>query len=186
MKKSLGFTLIELLVVLVIIGLLVSMASINTNHDQRADVLRSEAKRLKFFLEAVSDEAMFQNKNIGFEVSRFSMTPYAWLPKEADSPSTLSDPNKTHSWQSYEGRFIKAYELPEDMEFELSIDGTEAVLPYSPNTDPKDVEPQFLALANGQQSISSFQVTINNYDASAKIKGFGVGRFYESVETSNE
>ena len=186
MKKSSGFTLIELLVVMVIIGLLVSMASINTNHDKRADVLNSEAKRLKFFLEAVSDEAMFQNQNIGFEVSRFTMTPYAWLPKEAGSASTLSSPDETHSWQNYTGRFIKTYDLPEEMEFELSIEGSEVILPFSPNTKIEDVAPQFYALANGQQSIASFQITINDFNALAKVKGFGVGRFYDLVEISDE
>lgn len=169
---------------MVIIGLLVSMASINTNHDKRADVLKSEALRLKFFLEAASDEAMLQNKNIGFEVSRFALTPYEL--KLIEDPQTL---NKTYSWQNYEqGRVIK-YLLTEGMALELSalyIDGSEMILPLSPSSKPENVEPQFMIYADGQQDISKFQISINDYNALAKVSGSGLGRFYQLVEIDNE
>jgi general secretion pathway protein H len=191
MKKGHGFTLIELLVVMMIIGLLVSMATINTNHDKRADLLKREAKRLEFFLEAVSDEAMFQNQNIGFEVTRNILTPYIWQIKPAaNTNSNAAAQQATQSeyeWQTHAGRFIKPFELSEeDMEFELKIKGDAITLPYSANEKIEDVKPQFLVMANGQQSISDFKILINNYEGQATVKGFGLGRYYSSVEVQTD
>lgn len=191
MKKGHGFTLIELLVVMMIIGLLVSMATINTNHDKRADLLKREAKRLEFFLEAVSDEAMFQNQNIGFEVARNILTPYIWQIKPAvntnSNAATQQSTQSEYEWQTHVGRFIKPFELSEEgMEFELKIKGDAITLPYSANEKIEDVKPQFLVMANGQQSISDFKILINDYQGQATVKGFGLGRYYSSVEVQTD
>ena len=191
MKRGHGFTLIELLVVMMIIGLLVSMATINTNHDKRADLLKREAKRLEFFLEAVSDEAMFQNQNIGFEVARNILTPYIWQIKQTSNNTSNTALQQTkqaeYEWQAHEGRFIKPFELSEeDMEFELKIKGDTITLPYSANEKIEDVKPQFLVMANGQQSISDFKIVIDDYEGQATVKGFGLGRYYSSTEIQTD
>ena len=73
--KNRGFTLIEILVVLVIIVILVSMATINTNQDPRKDLLNTQAEKLKFSLEAISDEAIFNNKQIGLFFTQTELNP---------------------------------------------------------------------------------------------------------------
>lgn len=191
MKKSLGFTLIELLIVIAIIGGIVGMASINVNYDKRADLLKSEAKRLEFFLEAVSDEAMFQNQNIGFEVARNILTPYIWQIKPTSNTNsnaaTQQATQSEYKWQTHVGRFIKPFELSEeDMEFELKIKGDAITLPYSANVKIEDVKPQFLVMANGQQSISDFKIVIDDYEGQATVKGFGLGRYYSSTEIQDD
>ena len=191
MKLERGFTLLELLVVMVIMGLLISMATLNTSYDKRKDLLSNEAKRLKFFLEAASDEAMFQNKNIGLMVGRYGLKPYAWLPKNQDPTATSSlssstDSTETHSWQDYQGRFIKVYDLPDNMEFELEIDSSSINLPHSLELSKEDIQPQFYILSNGEQSISKLNILMDEYDVTASVSGSGLGRFYYKVITDEQ
>lgn len=188
MKQQAGFSLLELLVVLVIIGLLVSMATINTNYDKRKDLLTEEAKRLSFFLSASADEAMFQNKNIGYLVSKYQLTPYAWLQKEGASEDSLSDTATTpeYSWQSFTGRFIKPFELPEDMEFELTIQDSPVQLPFSAEVPEDELKPQFLMLSNGEQSQLNLSLLMDEYEGEAQVESSGLGRFHAKWLGINE
>lgn len=192
MKSQHGFTLIEVLVVLVIIATLVSMAAINTGGDPRKDHLLNEAERLKFFLEAVSDEAVFQNKDIGFEVTKNKMTPYSnevalsTNNNTANSGSTV--PETKYEWVAYKGRFTDVFELSmEDMLFSLTVDGQAVVLDYSQEKKESDkIETesiQFFILSSGEQTVASFEISIEDLEFSSTTRGTGVGRFY--VDANN-
>jgi prepilin-type N-terminal cleavage/methylation domain-containing protein len=189
MKLQRGFTLIEVLVVLVIIAMLVSMAAINTGGDPRKDQLIAEAERLKFFLEAVSDEALFQNKDLGFEITKSNLTPYSY--------EDVVDPNATNTnsssnaatnasvqmkkeWVAYKGRFTDVFELPsEDMQFNLKVDGQEVILGYSQEKkEDEEAKPHIHLLSSGEQSVSSIEIYIDDLDFSTTTRGTGVGRYY--------
>lgn len=183
MRPQRGFTLIEILVVLVIIAMLVSMAAINTGGDPRKDQLINEAERLKFFLEAVSDEALFQNKDIGFEVTRNKLTPYSYEKKltAPDPSSSNSNSTNEYEWIPYKGRFTDVFELSmEEMQFSLMVEGQGVTLDYF--QEDKEPEPQVQLLSSGEQTIASFEISIENLEYSTIARGMGVGRFYVDIK----
>ena len=191
MKSQRGFTLIEILVVLVIIAMLVSMAAINTGGDPRKDQLINEAERLKFFLEAVSDEALFQNKDIGFEVTKSKLTPFSYEEAVATngnsgSANSSSASSKTeYEWVPYKGRFTDVFELSmEEMLFLLKVDGQAVILDYAQEKSESDKpKPQFYVKSSGEQSVVSFEVSIEDLEFSVTTRGMGVGRFYVDINS---
>ncbi len=194
MKLQRGFTLIEVLVVLVIIAMLVSMAAINTGGDPRKEQLIAEAERLKFFLEAVSDEALFQNKDLGFVVSKSNMTPYSY--EDVVDPDNAPDPTNTGStvatkiekeWAPYKGRFTDVFELAsEEMQFNLKVDGQEVIIDYSQEKqEDEEAKPHFFVLSSGEQTVTSLEISIEELAFSSTTRGMGVGRYYVDAN-SNE
>ena len=59
-----GFTLLELLVVLVIIGILLTMASLSVGGGSEQRQLREEAKRITALLGLAADEAILKNQEL--------------------------------------------------------------------------------------------------------------------------
>ncbi len=59
-----GFTLLELLVVLVIIGILLTMASLSVGGGSEQRQLREEAKRITALLALAADEAILKNQEL--------------------------------------------------------------------------------------------------------------------------
>ncbi|MAA70824.1 MAG: type II secretion system protein GspH [Bermanella sp.] len=188
--RNAGFTLIEILVVLVIIAVLVSMATINTSHDGRYDDLKNESERIKFILTAAADEALFQNKNLGLLLSKTEMRPYFW---EEDFAATNAVPNvsgtpqaKPRIWKPYEGRHVKAYQLPEDYSFELAIEGQTISLPYTIKEDEEKIEPNAFLFASGEQTPLTLTLSIDEFTATARVRGDGLGRYYAEVIREDE
>lgn len=176
--------------VLVIIAMLVSMAAINTGGDPRKDQLIAEAERLKFFLEAVSDEALFHNKDLGFVVSKSNMTPYfyedAVNPNSTNTSTAANSTTQTQTkkqWAPYTGRFTDVYELPsEDMQFNLKVDGQEVTLDYAQEKQKsEEVKPHFYILSSGEQSVTSLEIYFEDLEFSTTTRGMGVGRYYVDV-----
>lgn len=64
--RSTGFTLIEILVVMVIIGILVTFASLSVTSRALSDQLQSEAQRIAQLLQTASEDAELQGLEIGF------------------------------------------------------------------------------------------------------------------------
>ncbi len=191
MKTQRGFTLIEVLVVLVIIAMLVSMAAINTGGDPRKDHLITEAERLKFFLEAVSDEALFQNKDLGFVVTKSNLTPYSY--EDVVDPNATNNgvatnvtPQTKKEWSPYKGRFTDVFELPsEEMQFNLKVDGQEVILGYSQEKkEDEEAKPQIHLLSSGEQSVSSIEIYFDDLDFSTTTRGTGVGRYYVDMNNN--
>ncbi len=182
MKYKGGFTLIEILVVLVIISLLVSMAAVNTGSDPRISQLNNEAKRLKFFLEAISDEVLFQNKNLGFVVTKTGLAPYAWVQLTFKDPQDPSSQD-TYNWQGHTGRFAKEYTLPEEMTFKLSIEGQSVILPREFPGKDQEIKPQFYILSSGEQTVASFELSYPDLEHTVNTYGSGVGRFMVKVNS---
>ena len=59
-----GFTLLELLVVLVIIGILLTMASLSVGGGGEQRQLREEAERITALLALAADEAILKNREL--------------------------------------------------------------------------------------------------------------------------
>ncbi|GAA6133369.1 hypothetical protein NBRC116188_01580 [Oceaniserpentilla sp. 4NH20-0058] len=188
-RHNSGFTLIEILVVLVIIALLVSMASLNTSHDGRINEIKSEAEKLKFLLEASADEALFNNKNIGFEFAKTEFTPFSY---EIQTPATTADSTSEDeiisSWNGYTGKYIQHYILPESMYLELSVEGQELQLPYVLKQDKKqeEIKPVFFMMASGEQTPIQLKIQMEDYDGYATVRGDGMGRFFYEVHNEEQ
>lgn len=190
MKRSNGFTLIEILVVLAVIAILVSIATINTNHDGRYDDLKNESQRLKFIFSSLSDEALFQNKNIGLLMSRTEIKPYFYEitlnNSKAQTANNSSANQIEYHWAEYTGKNTKLYTLPEKMEFELTIDGQSIELPFALKESKEEVNPNIFLLASGEQSQFSLNLLMNDFDAYSKVRSDGLGRFFSELIREEE
>lgn len=169
--KNRGFTLIEILVVLVIIVILVSMATINTNQDPRKDLLNTQAEKLKFSLEAISDEAIFNNKQIGLFFTQTELNPML-----IEVNSTPGNSDLKYSWKPYQSRFAKIIKLEDEIQFELTSESTPIQLPFAKPTEDK-ISPQVQFQASGEQTIFSLLLKIPDYSYHVEIYGNGIGRF---------
>lgn len=111
-----GFTLIELLVVVVIIGIIVTMATVSVSVLGRDTGVEDEAKRLYNVLSQVREEAELQGRDFGLMIEadgylfmRYDYTKQQWL--------TLTDDD------------LLAYrKLPKGLQFKLWLDSREVIL----------------------------------------------------------
>ncbi|WP_396586494.1 type II secretion system minor pseudopilin GspH [Bermanella sp. R86510] len=184
-RSQSGFTLLELLVVLVIMGLLVSMVTINTNVDRNKNRLEQSALKIKFYLEALAEEAVMNNATLGIEVSDNKLQVYRWtqvIEEQDDAQASLNigqtnNDQPKYQWSEHQSRY-QWPELDEDMYLSLELDGQTVVLETS--TKEEDIEPQIQMFSTGEQSLSTITLHIDQYNKQVSIQGFGVGRYYTS------
>ncbi|MDH5484896.1 MAG: type II secretion system minor pseudopilin GspH [Gammaproteobacteria bacterium] len=149
-----GFTLIELLVVVVIISLSAGMMLINISFSDPEDAIEKEARRLHALLQFSHQQAIIRGEEYGL---RFYQQAYAFM---------IFD-EETQLWQNADSqKHFSFHELPEDMQLDLLIEGTNVVLnterekKRSPgsqqenneNTDTKKIKPQVFLLSSGELS----------------------------------
>ena len=115
-----GFSLIELLVVISIIGIVMSIAllSIGLLGDDRD--LQTEGRRIVALVQVAQDEAAMQGREFGVE---FMATAYRFV--EYDPFLNL--------WGELIGDdTLRMRQLPEDIEFDLFLEGQRVLLPLDP------------------------------------------------------
>jgi general secretion pathway protein H len=113
---SRGFTLIEILVVVVIIGIVVSMATLSVSVLGRDNQTEEQARRLWAILRQAREEAELQGLNIGlyfaaeeYEFLRFDPLTSFWVPIGGD-------------------KLYATRKLPEDLRYRIWLDSREIVL----------------------------------------------------------
>lgn len=104
-----GFTLLELLAVVVIIGVVLTFATLSLRGDRRADLLREEAERLLALTRLAQEEAVLRGEEIGLRVGpdRYEFLTYAtdrWVALEEDA-------------------VLRAREVPPELTLELEVEG---------------------------------------------------------------
>jgi general secretion pathway protein H len=140
--RSCGFTLMEILVVIVVIGVMVSIATLSVNVLGRDREAEDQARRLWAVLRQAQEESELQGLDTGmfattegYQFLHFNPRENRWLPIENDS---LFAPRK----------------LPDGLELRLWLESREIVLrPSAPNREDKDEDkkwpPQIMVLSSG-------------------------------------
>ncbi len=139
-----GFTLIELLVVILIIGIIISFASLSVGQ-QASRTLQDEANRIYSLLRLAGEESVLQSRELAMQFSPegyqfMTLDDGKWIPVEED-------------------RLLRERELPENLELELTVEGVEMDLHN--REDP----PQILILSSGE--MTPFVLNIGILDGEA-------------------
>ena len=136
-----GFTLLELLVVILIIGIIVSFASLSIGQ-HASQTLRDEAERIHSLLRLAGEEAVLQSRELALQFNPHgylfvTLDGADWVPVEDD-------------------RLFRERELPDDLSLHLSLEGVVADLYDSENP------PRILVLSSGE--MTSFALEIANLE----------------------
>jgi general secretion pathway protein H len=143
MRKNLGFTLLEVLVVVLLMGIILSFASLKLGDGGQARVLSQEARRVQAVLQLAREEAILQTKEYGV---RFQPTGYEFF--------VLAPPE----WKRFSQRddTLHPRSFPESMEASLELDGESLkLLPSNDKTAKNEKEknrPQILILSSGEMT----------------------------------
>jgi general secretion pathway protein H len=131
-NRAHGFTLIEILVVIVIIGVVISMATLSVNILGRDSQVEEQARRFWTVLKQTREEAELQSVNVGvyiaaeeYEFLRLDPLTNSWLPITDD-------------------KLYATRELPEGLRYRMWLDSREIVmkpkLPERGNEEEDDEE----------------------------------------------
>ncbi len=169
-RDSHGFTLIEILVVIVIVGTIVGtvVLSMGLVGDDRE--LDTERNRIASLFEVAQDEAMMQGREFGIE---FMLTGYRFV--EFD-PFTFQ-------WSEVPGdELFRLRELPEEMEFDLFIEGQRISLELDPRqlsdpdedetrTDIDPYEPHVFVFSSGEATPFELRIRRDINDQELVMRG---------------
>jgi len=166
-RHTRGFSLIEILVVVVIIAIVSSIALLSLGLLGEDRELETEARRLASLVQVAQDEAMMQGREFGLE---FMTASYRFV--EYDPLTT--------GWSELLGDdLFRRRDLPEDVEFELFLEGQRVLL----NTDPAEIDepdddapakdtarsyaPHVLIFSSGD--VTPFELTITRYPGNHSV-----------------
>jgi len=106
-RRLSGFTLLELLVVIVIIGIIISVASVSVNVLGRDNQIEDQAKRLNAVISQAREEAELQARDTGLYIER-------------DGYLFMRYNYPTHTWNEIEDdELLKRRELPAGLQNRL-------------------------------------------------------------------
>jgi general secretion pathway protein H len=123
-RHTRGFSLIEILVVVVIIAIVSAIALLSLGLLGEDRELETEARRLASLVEVAQDEAIMQGREFGLE---FMQTSYRFVEY---------DPLINQWGELFFDDMFRQRNLPEDVEFELFLEGQLVLL----DTDPTEFE----------------------------------------------
>ncbi len=130
-----GFTLIEIMVVIVIIGVILSFATLSIGDGGLAQKLEQETQRLASLLKLANQEAIMQAKEMGVS---FDTDGYHFYVLQEQQ------------WQLVQDDIFRPRILPPGMQTEIHIEGVPIVLSKDKKT------PQLLLLSSGE--LTPFEV----------------------------
>ena len=171
-----GFTLLELLAVIVIIGIIVTFASLSIGNRALDDRLEAESKRIEQLLRLAEDEADLKGLAIGLV---FTEDGYRFL-----------SANSSQNWADYaQSGILRSRLLLQPFFVELRIEGR--LVPPLPavgsdessgpaddeeEDEAKKLKPQVLLLPGGQMTPFTLDLKAPNYPSYFRIEGDLLGR----------
>lgn len=194
LNRGSGFTLIELLVVIVIIGIILSVATLSMGVLGRDNDIEDQAKRLKAVIEQVKEESELQGRDIGLLIEkdgylfmRYDYTTQHWQLMNNDDMTDyrqLPAGLQMRLWLEDREIVINTHqenqELLERSSSSSSSERTaETQIDYQPNTTSstsstslkEDVTPQIMILSSGDISPFELRISRDQSDFSWRLTG---------------
>ncbi|OZG73573.1 type II secretion system protein GspH [Hahella sp. CCB-MM4] len=134
-----GFTLIEILVVMLIIGMVVSMATLVVGGNKEHRMLENESRKLLAILQLTQEEAVFQNVEIGVRID-----------EEGYEFKALNE--EELKWEELPQDFLKARTFPDWMELDFSELNKEFKLKQTGQSTKPQFLPQIMFLSSGEST----------------------------------
>jgi general secretion pathway protein H len=178
-----GFTLLELLAVIVIIGIIVTFASLSIGNRALDDRLEAEARRLEQLLKLAEDEADLKGIAIGLVFTREG---YRFLASDTSS-----------NWVDYaQSGVLRSRPLLQPFFTELRMEGrlipaltgdAAAKTDRKPDGNGQDeadkLKPQVLLLPGGQMTPFTLDLKAPDYPSYFRIEGDLLGRVTRERKT---
>ncbi|MBA2410618.1 MAG: type II secretion system minor pseudopilin GspH [Gammaproteobacteria bacterium] len=154
-RSTSGFTLLEIMVVLVIVGIVVSMATLSLGNNAARQV-ELEAERLRALIELAKEEALFDAQELGVAFWQSGYTFYRmddqqWTPVEDDAE-------------------LRPRTLPEGLSVSLELEGLDAELSA---IDRQRERPQVFIMSSGE--VTPFRAQIGSSDTYVVLKADALG-----------
>jgi general secretion pathway protein H len=147
LKTDSGFTLIELLVVIVIIGIILSVATLSMGVLGRDNDIEDQAKRLKAVIEQVKEESELQGRDVGLLI-------------EKDGYLFMRYDYATQHWQFMNNDDMTDYrQLPAGLQMRLWLEDREIIV----NTHQENQE--LLSRSSSSSSSSQSSTTDIGYQS---------------------
>jgi general secretion pathway protein H len=137
-----GFTLLEIMVVLVIIGIMISLATLSIG-TATGDGVDEHSRRFEALLELAIEDASMQGREIGLS---FYQHGYEFSVRDA---AVDKDGLPIWVWEPLEAdRLLKPRNLGEDITLDLELEGNQVTLEYERDTEDPYV-PQVFVFSSG-------------------------------------
>jgi general secretion pathway protein H len=154
-----GFTLIEVLVVMVILGVLAGAVALSVGDRGKDAHIKESAQRFFGLTQMLSDEALFENKDLAIYFTPEHYEFYYFSP-----PETIEQPG---TWQKYTSPPFKSHELEESLSFELNIEDERVDLNLVEEGDlgddgVKKITPQLIFWASGEMPLFELIIIDDN------------------------
>lgn len=168
-----GFTLLEVLTVIIIVGVIISVATISVGALGRDNEMRDQAERVWAVLNQAKEECELQGFDVGMRVGlqsydflRFDSRDQTWQPIANDD-------------------LFAARQLPDGLRFRLWIEGREVILSEGPEAVSEDADedessdsddsadeeppPHIMVLSSGEMNAFELQLERDGGQAGWKV-----------------
>lgn len=172
--RQTGFSLLEIMVVVVIVGIVVSVASLSLGILGSDRELRTEADRFMALAEVAQDEATMQSREFGIELMTAG---YRFVEYDALSGQWADVPGDDT---------LRLRALPEDVEFELYLEDKRILLDNDPAEfdDPekratraasKNYSPHLMIYSSGDATPFELRILQTYGDQNILLRGDALG-----------
>lgn len=166
--RAAGFTLVEILVVVLIIGIMLTFATLSVSDRATADKLDTEAQRLEQLFRLAQEEAELKGQELGF---RYTDEQYQFL---AVGPEGR--------WAPVAEGPLRPRAIPQPLELSLRVEDRPVPPAQDGSGEKKDqgdeqaFKPQVLILSSGELTAFSLSVSARGLEGSYRISGTLIGR----------
>lgn len=148
MRRSRGFTLIEIMVVMVVVGLLAVIAVVNMGGGAQQRELENAARELFLLMQTASEQAVFNNQEMGLVI-------------DDESYRFLAFNSLERVWEPQEERLFSPRELPAWVVLTYQIEDN---LPTLPGVEDDDDAPTPDIIFYSSGEVIPFEIQLSTVD----------------------